>query len=79
MAYAFLIDDKAVAAKVLDEKSKARYWMTRTLLETGALFEKQENLEEAKAAWRLIISAKLPGESLAQARLKRFELPEAKP
>ena len=79
VAHAFLVGDKAAAAKLLDEKSTARYWMTRTLLEAGALFEKQENLEEAKAAWRLIISAKLPGESLAQARLKRFELPEVKP
>ena len=57
----------------------ARYWMTRTLLEAGDLFAKQERLEEAKRAWQLILDKQLPGEAVARARLKRFELPEAKP
>ncbi|HWL16032.1 MAG TPA: tetratricopeptide repeat protein [Opitutus sp.] len=58
---------------------KGRYWMTRTLLELGGLYEQQEKLEQAKQAWLLILEAKLGyGEALARARLARFGLPEAK-
>jgi hypothetical protein len=55
--------------------------MTRTLLEAGDLFEKQDKLEEAKAAWQLILKTKLPLAERAQARLKRFEsaAPATKP
>ncbi len=57
-----------------------RYWMARTLLELGTLYEQQEKLEQAKKAWGLIISAKLGyGEALAKARLARFNLAEGKP
>jgi TolA-binding protein len=79
VVHAFLLDDAAVAAKVLDEHSRARYWMARTLVELGALYEQQEKLEQAKEAWLLILRMKLPGEALAKARLARFNLPEAKP
>ena len=79
VVHAFLLDDAAVAAKVLDENSKSRYWMARTLLELGGLYEQQEKLEQAKEAWLLILRMKLPGETLAKARLARFNLPEAKP
>lgn len=57
-----------------------RYWMARTLLELGALYEQQEKLEEAKRAWLLIGQTNLGyGEALAKARLARFGLAEAKP
>jgi cellulose synthase operon protein C len=72
---AFLLDE--AAAPQLGQKG--RYWMTRTLLELGALYEQQEKLEQAKEAWLLILKTKLPGEALARARLARFGLPEAKP
>ncbi len=56
---------------------RGRYWMTRTLLELGSLYEQQEKLEQAKEAWLLILKAKLGyGEALAKARLARFNLPE---
>lgn len=71
---AFLLDE-AAAGKL---GPKGRYWMTRTLLELGSLYEQQEKLEQAKEAWLLILKAKLPGEALAKARLARFGLPEAK-
>jgi hypothetical protein len=59
---------------------KGRYWMTRTLVELGASFEQQEKLEQAQDAWRLILTAKLGyGETLAKARLARFNLTEAAP
>lgn len=59
---------------------KGRYWMTRTLIELGASFERQEKLEQAQEAWRLILRAKLGyGETLAKARLARFNLAEASP
>lgn len=51
---------------------KGRYWMTRTLLELGALYEQQEKLEQAKEAWSLVLEAKLGyGEALARTRLAR--------
>ncbi|MBI5380382.1 MAG: hypothetical protein HZA31_00625 [Opitutae bacterium] len=59
--------------------AKGRYWMSRTLLELGALLEQQEKLEEARKAWLLIVDTKLPGGALAKAKLARFNLPEAKP
>ena len=76
VVHEFLVKDPAIAAQL---GAKGRYWMARTLLELGALFESQEKLEQAKDAWRLIIDAHLaPGEELAQARLARFHLPETK-
>ncbi|MBS0631818.1 MAG: tetratricopeptide repeat protein [Verrucomicrobia bacterium] len=71
----FLLKDD-VAARLGD---RGRYWMARTLLELGTLYEQQEKLEQAKEAWLLILRTKLPGEALAKARLARFNLPEAKP
>jgi TolA-binding protein len=56
---------------------KGRYWMTRTLLELGSLYEQEEKLEQAKEAWLLILKAKLGyGETLAKSRLARFNLAE---
>jgi tetratricopeptide (TPR) repeat protein len=77
VVYEFLVKDPAVAAEL---GAKGRYWMARTLLEVGALYESQEKLEQAKQAWLLILQSGLkPGEELAKARLARFNLPEAKP
>ena len=74
VVHTFLLDP-ANAAQLGD---KGRYWMTRTLLELGALYERQEKLEQAKEAWLLIQKARLGyGEALAKARLARFNLPEA--
>ncbi|MEI6108261.1 MAG: hypothetical protein WCR49_14785, partial [Opitutae bacterium] len=70
------VKDPAVAAQL---GAKGRYWMARTLLELGALFERQEKLEQAREAWRLILKFGLPGGEVAQARLARFDPPEAKP
>ncbi len=58
---------------------KGRWWVARTLLDVGSLYEKQGRLEEAKKAWTLIGDMGLPGESLARQRLARFHLPAAKP
>ena len=76
VVHEFLVKDPDMAAQL---GAKGRYWMARTLVELGALFEQQEKLEQAKEAWLLILKAKLPGEELAKARLTRFNLPEAKP
>ena len=77
VVYEFLVKDPAQAAQL---GAKGRYWMARTLLEVGTLFEQQEKLEQAKEAWLLILKARLsPGEELAKARLARFNLPEVKP
>ena len=77
VVHEFLEKDPAVAAQM---GAKGRYWMARTLLELGTLFEQQEKLEQAKEAWLLILKSGLsPGEELAKARLARFNLPETKP
>ncbi|MDB6126515.1 MAG: Tetratricopeptide 4 [Verrucomicrobia bacterium] len=76
VVHEFLVKDPDLAAQL---GAKGRYWMARTLVELGGLFEQQEKLEQAKEAWLLILKAKLPGEELAKARLARFNLPEAKP
>ena len=65
----FLLDDKMASAL----GPKGRYWMTRTLLELGALYEQQAKLDEARDAWLLILKTGLPGASLAKDRLARFE------
>jgi len=57
---------------------KGRWWVARTLIDVGDLFELQGRLEEAKHAWTLILDTKLPGEALARQRLARFNLPAAK-
>ena len=73
VVHAFLLQP-AQASQLGD---KGRYWMTRTLVELGALYEQQEKLEQAKQAWTLIVSSKLGyGENLAKARLARFNLAE---
>jgi TolA-binding protein len=60
--------------------SKGRYWVTRTLLELGMLYEQQEKLEQAKRSWLLILDSKLGyGESVARSRLARFNLAEFRP
>ena len=76
VVYEFLVKDPELAAQL---GAKGRYWMARTLVELGALFEQQEKLEQAKEAWLLILKARLPGEDLAKARLARFNLPVTKP
>jgi len=58
---------------------KGRWWIARTLLDVGSLYEQEGRLEEAKRAWSLIIDTGLPGEALARQRLARFHLPAAKP
>jgi TolA-binding protein len=59
---------------------RGRFWMARTLFELGSLYEQQEKLEQAKQAWLLILKSNLgTGETLAKARLARFNLPEGKP
>jgi tetratricopeptide (TPR) repeat protein len=75
VVHEFLVKDPELAAQL---GPKGRYWMARTLVELGALFEQQEKLEQAKEAWLLILKMNLPGEDLARARLARFKLPDAK-
>lgn len=71
---AFLLDEKQAAAL----GPKGKYWMARTLLELGGLYEQQAKFDQAQDAWNLILTAKLPGATLAKSRLARFAAPEAK-
>ncbi len=71
----FLLDE----ARAAQLGAKGRYWMARTLLELGALYEQQAKLDQAREAWSLILRTNLPGETLAKARLARFNLSETNP
>jgi tetratricopeptide (TPR) repeat protein len=74
-----------VTAFLLDERmagqlgAKGRYWMTRTLLELGAIYEQQARFEQAQEAWSLILRSGLPGRALARDRLARYTLPANQP
>jgi cellulose synthase operon protein C len=57
---------------------KGRWWLARTLLHSGTLYEQQGRIEEAKRAWMLLIDSGLPGDALARQNLARFHLPAAK-
>jgi outer membrane protein assembly factor BamD (BamD/ComL family) len=57
---------------------KGRWWIARTLLDVGTLYEQQGRLEEAERAWTLILQSGLPGDALAKQHLARFHLPAAK-
>jgi tetratricopeptide (TPR) repeat protein len=57
---------------------KGRWWVARTLLEVGGLYEQQGRLEEARRSWTLLIDYGLPGETLARERLAHFHLPAHK-
>jgi tetratricopeptide (TPR) repeat protein len=71
----FLLDKPETAAQL---GTTGRDWMSRTLTELGDLLEKQGRLDEAKIAWQAVITAKLPFDSVAKAKLARFSLPPAK-
>ncbi|MFI5357272.1 MAG: tetratricopeptide repeat protein [Opitutales bacterium] len=72
---AFLLDP-AMAANL---GPKGRYWMTRTLLELGSLYEQGSKLDQARDAWSIIIKHGLPGATLARDRLARFSPPATNP
>ena len=64
----FLLDPTQAAAL----GAKGRYWMARTLLELGDLYEKEAKLDQARNAYELLLQQKLPGEAVARQRLVRF-------
>jgi tetratricopeptide (TPR) repeat protein len=74
VVYAFLVRQD----RPRDLGPKGRWWVARTLLDVGSLYEQEGRIEEAKRAWSLLIDSGLPGESLARQRLARFNLPAAK-
>lgn len=64
----FLLDP----AKAARLGAKGRYWMSRTLLELGDLYEREAKLDRARQAYELLLKEKLPGGMLAQRKLARF-------
>jgi tetratricopeptide (TPR) repeat protein len=69
-----LLLDQTQAANL---RAKGRYWVSRALLELGQIDEDAGNLDEAQRAYQLILSYKLGGAALAQAKLARYRVPEA--
>lgn len=76
VATAFLLDRPA-NADPLD--TNGRYWMTRTLLQLGALEVREGDLAQARRAWQLILEAKLPGDKTARDNLASLDAPAPKP
>jgi tetratricopeptide (TPR) repeat protein len=58
--------------------AKGRWWIARTLLDVGQLYENEGRLDDAKRAWSLWIDSGLPDVAIARERLARFNLPAAK-
>jgi TolA-binding protein len=71
----FLLDPKRAAAL----GAKGRFWMTKTLIDLGELDAARGRPEEAKTAWRLMLTAKLPGAELAQEHIARLDSAAPKP
>lgn len=53
-----------------------RYWMSRTLLELGALLEESGELAEARLVYRQMVAYNLPGRNLAKSRADRLPVVE---
>lgn len=68
LATQFLLDD-VMAAQL---KSQGRYWVSRSLFELGQLSEMDGLSENAREAYELILEYRLPGETLARARIARL-------
>ena len=65
----FLIDE----VRSSEPDAKRPYWLARTLYDLGELQEKRGRLEEAKAAYLVLLEKRLPfGDSLARARLQQL-------
>ncbi len=83
VVFEFLLKDPAKKKNLLGEEMRpnvnGRYWMARTLVRVGDVFEQQGKLEDAKRAWSLILETKLGYDALARVRLSRFGVAEAKP
>lgn len=63
----FLLDD--TMGSVL--RSQGRYWVSRALFELGQLSELEHQPDNARQAYDLILSYRLPGDTLARARISR--------
>ena len=66
----FLLDD----AKAAELGAKGRYWMSRTLIAVGTVFESQGKLEQAKRSWLLVLQKGLPGGTLAKSHLEPYHV-----
>ena len=72
----FLVEE----TRPFESDAKRPYWLARTLRELGDLLERQGRIEEAKAAYKLLLEKRLPyGEAVARARLAQFGIQPAKP
>jgi TolA-binding protein len=63
----FLLDD-VMATRLL---SQGRYWVSRALFELGQLSELDQKPDNARLAYDLILNYRLPGDTLARARIAR--------
>jgi hypothetical protein len=64
----FLLDDQ----QALQLGASGRYWIARSMLKLGELFEKEEALADARRIYRKLIAYNLPGRHIAISRADRL-------
>ncbi len=70
----FLLDPEVAKSQL---GGSGRYWMSRTILELGALLEegnRPQRMDEARSVYSLIEANNLPGRSLAKARIEKLRI-----
>ena len=48
------------------------YWLARSMLQLGEIFEEQDNLVEARKVYRQVIAYNLPGRHIAISRVDQI-------
>ncbi len=51
---------------------QGRYWLSKSIFELGALYEKENRNSEALESYQLILLKNLPGKALAESKIKKF-------
>ena len=55
-----------------DLGASGRYWVARSMLQLGEIFEKEDKLAEARSVYRKVIAYNLPGRHIAISRVDRL-------
>ncbi len=75
-AYWLVLDRFLRGKRGSDETgARGRYWLARSIFDLGELLEEDRRFEEARRVYAYVSAYGLPGESTAEARVKRFSAP----
>jgi len=59
-------------AQAVQLGATGRFWLSRSLLQLGQIYEDAGNLDEAQKAYQLIVDSKLGGSAQARDKLARY-------